>query len=165
MELFIQIRDGQPHEHPILGDNFRQAFPDIDTNNLPSEFARFIRVECPNNAGVYEVDEVRYEWDGNVVKDVWFVRPMTQEEIVEKDAKEQANLIRSVEFLKEFAQGKADAATNQDAKQAWLDYLAELNLWVYVDWKTPNLPRMPKFDADGNLLPLSAPGSAPSVTG
>ena len=30
MRLFIQIRDGQPFEHPIIEDNFREAFPDID---------------------------------------------------------------------------------------------------------------------------------------
>ena len=41
MELFIQIRNGQPFEHPIFGDNFRQAFPDVDVDNLPPEFARF----------------------------------------------------------------------------------------------------------------------------
>ena len=32
MELYIRIVDGKPFEHPILGDNFRSVFPDIDTN-------------------------------------------------------------------------------------------------------------------------------------
>jgi hypothetical protein len=84
MELFIQIKDGQPFEHPIFGDNFREAFPNVDTNNLPLEFARFERIECPYVAGLFEVDIVSYQWVGNVVKDVWALRPMTQEE---KDAK------------------------------------------------------------------------------
>jgi hypothetical protein len=80
MELFIQIRDNQPYEHPILADNFRQAFPQIDTNHLPAEFARFYRVPPPN-AGVYEVvDGPVYQWVDGVVKDVWSVRPMTAEE-------------------------------------------------------------------------------------
>jgi hypothetical protein len=80
MELFIQIRNGQPYEHPIFADNFQQAFPHVDINNLPPGFARFERVPCPNMAGVYEIDEVVYRWDGGIVKDVWSVRPMTAEE-------------------------------------------------------------------------------------
>ena len=78
--MFIQIRNGQPFEHPIFGDNFRQAFPHIDVNNLPPEFARFERVQCPNNASTFQVDELTYQWVDNVVKDVWTVRPMTDEE-------------------------------------------------------------------------------------
>ncbi len=55
MRLFIQIRDGQPYEHPIFEDNFIMAFPHIDVNNLPSEFALFERIENPRVAKlVYE---------------------------------------------------------------------------------------------------------------
>ena len=80
MELYIRIKDGQPFEHPILGDNFRQAFPDIDTDNLPANFARFTRVPEPD-LGVYEVCEgCTYERDGDIVTDVHHVRNMTAEE-------------------------------------------------------------------------------------
>lgn len=80
MELFIQIRNDQPFEHPILGDNFRQAFPHIDCNNLPPEFARFERIERPE-IQVYEIYEgVTYEKDGDIYKDVHHVRAMTPEE-------------------------------------------------------------------------------------
>lgn len=86
MELYIQIRNGQPFEHPILGDNFRQAFPDIDVNNLPPEFAKFERVERPI-LGLYQVmiqDEPTYEFVDGIWKDVWHVRDMTAEEIAAK---------------------------------------------------------------------------------
>ena len=87
MELYIRIVDGHPFEHPILGDNFRQAFPDIDTNNLPSTFAKFTRVPAPVY-GAYEVSEgCTYEWDGSIVTDVHRVRVMTTEE---KTAKQDA---------------------------------------------------------------------------
>lgn len=82
MRLFIQIREGQPHEHPIMDWNFRDAFPDIDINNLPPQFANFERVECDIEVGLYEVAEASYQWVGNVVKDVWSKRPMTNEEIL-----------------------------------------------------------------------------------
>jgi hypothetical protein len=84
MELFIQIRNGQPFEHPILGDNFRQAFPNIDPDNLPDSFARFVRVEPPS-LGVYEIyPGVTYEWQDGSVTDVHHVRAMTAEEITAK---------------------------------------------------------------------------------
>jgi hypothetical protein len=80
LELYIQIRDGQPHEHPIFADNFRAAFPDVDTANLPDTFAKFIRVDAPV-LDTYEVYEgVTYQWVDGIVKDVHSVRPMTDEE-------------------------------------------------------------------------------------
>lgn len=79
-DLYIQIRDGQPHEHPIFADNFREAFPDVDTENLPDTFAKFIRVDTPL-LDTYEVYEgVTYGWVDGVVKDVHHVRSMTEEE-------------------------------------------------------------------------------------
>ena len=86
--LFIQLRDGQPFEHPIFYENFRQAFPTIDPENLPADqFAKFIRV-APPELGIYEVYVgVTYQWVGDVVKDVHEVRPMTDEEKAEKQQK------------------------------------------------------------------------------
>ena len=92
MELYIQIRDAQPFEHPIMGDNFRQAFPDIDVNNLPPEFAKFSRFVRPSRTvlpeGPYQVTEVRYALDTDSVswKDEWYVRDMTAEEKIERIA-------------------------------------------------------------------------------
>ena len=86
MNLYIRIVDGQPFEHPILEENFCAAFPDIDITNLPPEFARFERVPCPQVAKTFQVDEVHYEWVDGVVKDVWTVRDMTEEEIAIKQA-------------------------------------------------------------------------------
>jgi hypothetical protein len=86
MELYIRILNGQPFEHPILGDNFRQAFPEIDVTNLPPEFAKFERIVRPR-LGVYEVYEgVTYELDGGAYKDVHHVRQMTEQERAEKIA-------------------------------------------------------------------------------
>lgn len=85
MNLYIQIKNGQPFEHPILEDNFLQAFPDVDIENLPPEFAKFQRIEqpLPNSYEVYV--GVTYEWVDGVVTDVHHFRPMTQEERDEFD--------------------------------------------------------------------------------
>jgi hypothetical protein len=87
MELYIRIQNGQPFEHPIMEDNFRQAFPDVDTNNLPPEFAKFVRVVAPA-LGPYEKNQtVSYQLVDGVYTDVFACEQMTAEEIV---AKQQA---------------------------------------------------------------------------
>jgi hypothetical protein len=91
MELYIQIRNGQPFEHPIFGDNFRHAFPGIDVDNLPPEFAVFQRVPQNVTPGPFEVAEVSYQWFDTIVKDVWSVRPMTDQEKATKIAEYQSN--------------------------------------------------------------------------
>ena len=84
MELFIRIKNGQPFEHPIFGDNFRQAFPYINTNNLPVDFARFNRVQPPV-LGVYEKNQtVSYQLINGMYTDVFACEQMTAEEITAK---------------------------------------------------------------------------------
>lgn len=83
--LIIKIKDGKPFEHPMLIDNFQQAFPHININNLPPEFAWFERVQPPV-LGVYEKNQtVTYEKDENgVYRDVWSCEQMTPEEVKAK---------------------------------------------------------------------------------
>lgn len=73
--LFIRIVDGKPFEHPLLESNVRAAFPKVDLDNLPPNFAEFIRIPRPEpEEGKYIVSATcTYQWDGNVVKDVWEV--------------------------------------------------------------------------------------------
>jgi hypothetical protein len=95
MELFIRIKDGQPFEHPIFGENFRQAFPNVDTSNLPAEFARFVRVEAPV-VGVYEnYTGVTYELIDGVYKDVHHVVPMTEQQKIDKQNTVKSNWLQS----------------------------------------------------------------------
>jgi hypothetical protein len=91
IELYIQIRNGQPFEHPIFGDNFRQAFPHIDVEDLPPEFAKFERIPQNVTPEIFEVAEIRYDWFDGIVKDVWSVRPMTDTEKAEKIAQYRVN--------------------------------------------------------------------------
>jgi len=80
MRCFIRVEDGKPVEHPIIEQNFVDSFPHIDIDNLPPEFANFIRI-APPIPGVYEVYEgVTYEWNGSAFTDVHHIRPMTEEE-------------------------------------------------------------------------------------
>ncbi len=109
MELYIQIKDGQPFEHPIVGDNFRQAFLHIDVHNLPPEFAKFERIEKPI-IGVFQVYEgVTYEWFGDVVKDAHRIRVMTKEETAVKQVQLDAEFQLSEKFAAE-TKARFDAA-------------------------------------------------------
>jgi hypothetical protein len=155
LELYIQIRDGQPFEHPIFADNFREAFPDVDTENLPDTFAKFIRVASPA-IGAYEVYEsVTYQWVDGVVKDVHSVRPMTDEERAAKtqELEAGANQIKLARIaLCDDMIGKGDAVdlwqAAKDAHEAWV--------LESVDPITPPFPRFPKQDESGSwVVPVS----------
>ena len=90
MELFIRIKDGKPFGVPLLGDNLRQVFPDFDADNPLPKFARFISAFSGTPSGVYRTKDLRYEWDGDVVKEVWVERDMTDEEKAQKIAEEKS---------------------------------------------------------------------------
>ena len=75
IELVIKIVNGEPYEHPIIRENFEQAWPDLDFDNLPPEFARFVRVPCPEpDAGKYIVSAMcSYQFIDDEVRDVWSI--------------------------------------------------------------------------------------------
>ncbi len=90
MNLYIQLQNGEPVNHPILEENLTQAFPGIDLNNLPDTFARFERV-VPTMLGIYEISEgATYEWVDGIVKDVYHRRAMTTEERTAKQDRVKA---------------------------------------------------------------------------
>jgi hypothetical protein len=81
LELYIQIENGVAINHPILGDNLRQVIPDIDTDNLPSNYAKFMR--CPALVlGPYDIYKgVRYELIGDgVYTDVHVIEQVSAKE-------------------------------------------------------------------------------------
>jgi hypothetical protein len=165
MELYIQIKNGQPFEHPIFGDNFCQAFPHIDVNNLPAEFARFERIEQPNTAGPFQIEEVSYQWVDGVVKDVWTMREMTDLERADKTTFLTEHILRGIVDRKTYAQDRAVNAPDETTRQAFAEYLVVLNAYVLEDVVNPNIPFPPKTTVDGIVLPLDTPGSAPNVIG
>lgn len=92
MNFVIRIENGQPVDHPITIENFRQAFPHLDENNLPPEFAEFNRAGRPK-LGAYELfsgEEATYQLVNGIWSDVWPVRQMTEQEKTEKIAGFQA---------------------------------------------------------------------------
>ena len=84
MNLYIQIENGLPINHPAFEDNLIQAF-----GKVPDHWEEFVRVEKPLNIGIYQIcsEEPIYQKINSVWTDVWALRDMTAEE---KTAKQQA---------------------------------------------------------------------------
>lgn len=151
LELYIQIRDGQPYEHPIFAENFRAAFPGVDTENLPETFAKFIRVEAPV-PGTYEVYEgVTYQWVDGVVQDVHSVRQMTDEERAAKNVEIEANVYKARDARIDICNEMIAAG---QAVELWQATKAAHETWVLegVDPITPPFPRFPRKDEAGNWV-------------
>jgi hypothetical protein len=86
MNLYIEIENGQPKNHPAFEDNLVKAF-----GIVPPHWEPFIRVGHPN-LNVYELlatEKPTYEKINGVWTDVWHTRNMTGEE---KVAKQQATI-------------------------------------------------------------------------
>mgnify|MGYP003660235637 CR=1 FL=1 len=164
MDFFIRIHDGQPFEHPIVGDNFREVFPDIDPENPPSEFASFTRIDPTNiPIGFYEVLVEEYVWDGPGVRDNWHTRPMTEEqrEVRKQEGIEQVEAQRA--SMLDYAETQKAQATTPSETSIWNAYIAELTAYTYDDPADARLPFPPHVLPDGTLADIYAPGTAPNV--
>ncbi len=84
MELVIQIKYGQPFDHPIAVRNLLAVMPEIDINNLPPQFAKFERVDFPKLNPYQRLGKSTYEWVGGIVKDVHYIHEFTEAEKIEK---------------------------------------------------------------------------------
>ena len=148
MQCIIRIVDGQPFEHPIIMENFYTAFPEIDVNNLPPEFAKFERLSPPatiEGQGPYHNVLHHYTFDAtiNSWKDEWYLVDMTEEERAAKLANGIAQLTATVEHLKTMAQVQLAEATDEN-KPMWQTYLDQLNAISLVDPFAVTMPTWPE---------------------
>lgn len=74
------IVDGEIVNHPLTLENISACYPQISEEDFKKNFALFEQTEEPV-LGPYEVNEgKRYQWNNGVVKEVWNLRSMTEEE-------------------------------------------------------------------------------------
>lgn len=77
MRFFIQIADSMPTGKPLSEIELRASFPDVQIDNLPTEFVEFQYSPEPVDAsGVPETAESSYQWVNSIVKQVWITRPI-----------------------------------------------------------------------------------------
>jgi hypothetical protein len=164
MELFIELRDGVPFNHPIAEDNFREVYPHIDTQNLPSNFAKFVRTSPPSKLGMFEVEESTYQMIDGIVTDVWTVRQLEGEQYAMRLAMLKTSLESTIEADKATARQKIAEATDPDVKAIWEDFLAVITALVITDpIAQMRLPSLPRETENGLVYSNTSSGSAPNV--
>jgi hypothetical protein len=79
MKMYIRLQNGLPVDHPILEENFVEAFPNVNLNDT-TDFAEFVRVSAPVPK-VYEIYQgSTYGLLNGVYTDIHQVRRMSDEE-------------------------------------------------------------------------------------
>lgn len=88
--LFIQIKNDIAFEHPITEENLRYFYPDLDIDNPPEGYAKFIRKSCPELSPIQILESTEYVidpdfWPSNipVYTDKYNIRELTEEELIE----------------------------------------------------------------------------------
>jgi hypothetical protein len=153
MKLYIKLLNRHPVEHPHTEENMETAFPHVDLNNLPEDWAEFVRVPQPR-IGPYEVAEVAYEWVGDVVKDVWYTHTMSAEEKLQKQQRVKNNYALDGGFAnwifdEERCCHVAPVPYPQDGKPyIWVQ---EAEAWVEIKLPTAPMNSRPAYPTDGNV--------------
>lgn len=81
MNLYIEIENGQPKNHPALENNLIQVF-----GLIPEHWHPFTRVERPGLLPyqIFNSEESTYQKVNDTWTDVWNIRDMTNEEKLAK---------------------------------------------------------------------------------
>jgi hypothetical protein len=144
MNLYIKVKDGQVIGDPHLEDNMIQIIEGFDSNNLPNEWAKFIRVLNPHNEQLlynefvfhsYEFDSVNNAWT-----DTWTVKTMTEEELTNKKETHKKQIQNEFQPFINQTNSMIDSFITDDEltkknKFVWTMYLKLLNLQLtkYLD--------------------------------
>lgn len=128
MNLYIQIENGSPINHPAYEENLIQAF-----GSIPSHWESFVRVDRPKPT-TYQVDDgssASYQKIDNVWTDVWTnIREMTAEEVAAKQEEE----------------GQALLVTRQTVIDAWAvrPYASNFTAWTFDEASVSYKPPTPR---------------------
>jgi hypothetical protein len=158
MNLLIKMDSGQPVDHPIMEENARQAWPDVDFDNLPSWLSRFRRVAQPSleemPVGVFQRAKCTYVIaSDSVVEDSWSVEDMTAEEQQVLTRQRRTQLRTDIDASILIAQTRAaEEGIPAEAVAAWNNYLAILQAVTDADLVDPfefQWPQGPTIASDG----------------
>lgn len=93
MNLLIKVENGKPVNNPISEENLRFFIPNLDIENPPDGYARFIRKPPPELTPFQKIESVEYAldpdfWPSNisVYTDKYNIREFTDEEMIEATA-------------------------------------------------------------------------------
>jgi hypothetical protein len=92
MNLIIKIENGKPVNHPLHEDNMKFFYPDLDVDNPPEGYARFVRKLPPEldpmqrlGSSSYVIDEELTDQYGTTVwTDQYEIIEVTDEELIQE---------------------------------------------------------------------------------
>jgi hypothetical protein len=162
MNLYIQIKDGQPFEHPIFEDNFIQAFPNVDINNLPLEFAKFRRIpieECglTNDDPLKKLFVTNYRLaNDGFWEDAWEVVDKNADELQKSQEVKTEEKLSFAKFILSNLKNKANeiyaSLTDESEKQAWDTYFSIMSFEDPVSHDI-TIPKYPIKNEEGKYIP------------
>lgn len=96
MELLIKVENGKTVDHPIAKENLIYFYPDLDVNNPPEGYAKFVRKSYPELSLIQSLESTEYVIDSELSEqsntvvwtDKYNIRELTQEEISDLAAQE-----------------------------------------------------------------------------
>ena len=155
MNLYIRIQNGVTFEHPILEENARQAWPDLNFDLLPDWLARFRRYAQPGPdvmpVGVFQRAVCSYtQAEDGAWQDTWMVEDMTAEEQQVLTRQRLAQAKESQTVLVESA--RAAAAVDgipAETVSAWNTYADAVAALQITDPFTIDWPAPPRIASDG----------------
>jgi hypothetical protein len=112
-KLYIKVIDGVIIDHPMLFESVKYLYPEFDGINLPEEIKEFTRKPIPRNIYPFQKAECYYEFDGNMVVDVWVIKDKTEEEKL--DVIKGYGELKEGEFIDSFTGIITSLNINEDA--------------------------------------------------
>ncbi len=164
INLYIQLENGQPINHPMFEEHLLAAYPDVDLATT-TDFAPFIRTELPALT-LFQVAVPNHVLmaDGKTYTDDYSIRAMDSEEIAELTSDRIAGVISTVAAYLEYTNAEISTADINDLP-IWQTYLDALTTFTYTDPFTVVIPSPPYKDKNGILMSTSNAGAKPDVIG
>lgn len=152
MNLYIQIENGQPVNHPALEENLIHAFGSIPDNWKP--FNRFQLADLNLEIGMYQktVHSYSLSSDGVTWQDKWTVVDMTDEEKSEKVSHQISKCYAYVNLIIFNTQNAINNLTDENQINVLNRYLTLLKEVSFTDPLNAVVPKGPKKDSNGNWI-------------
>lgn len=79
MNLYIELQDGKPINHPMQQSNLEMIYPGMDFENLPENYCKFVRVQKPWPKWDEVIEGPEYKMIDGIFYDVWTINKISDE--------------------------------------------------------------------------------------
>lgn len=141
LNLFIKLENGEPVNHPTTEENLLQFYPDLEVNNPPDGWGKFIREPHPDMNFFETVDTVNYELSEEYTKqfgtktwhDVYTIREMTPEEKEQKCLSFFSKKLEDLHPSFNSVSGMFIPTKPMPQDGKFYEWVPNMNMWVDVE--------------------------------